>query len=153
MGKGFLLLVASINLWLYSIWLNKTITDYQQWKAFFPRSVMHAHKQTWGIGTVSNNIMGNKEYIHHDFEVWTSYEAWQGAAAVVHLAFCEDYSSLGIRTLCWLVQLKACHFASSTGCLLGITPVQWWVQVPEFPASCGHDCATEYRASVPWFRM
>ncbi len=89
--------------------------------------LQHCCIRAWGIGTVFNK--GNTEYIyvHCKTEVLVSYEPWQGAAAVVCMAFCEDYPSLGIRALCWLVLLEACHFASSTGCLLGITPVQWWI--------------------------
>lgn len=82
-------------------------------------------------------------------EVWVSYEAWQGAAAVVHMAICEDYPRLGIRTLCWLARLKACHFTRSTGCLLGITPVLWWTQAVDFPAVRGHDGASTESHSRP----
>lgn len=51
-----------------------------------------------------------------------------------------------VKTPFWLALLKACHLASSTGCLLGITPVQWWIQGAEFPARCGHECVSEWRA-------
>lgn len=30
---------------------------------------------------------------NHEAKVSVNYEPWQGAAAVVHMAFCEDYSS------------------------------------------------------------
>lgn len=64
--------------------------------------------------------------MHNEVEVWASSWQWQDAAAM-HMAFFKDYLRLRIKAVRWLAQLIPCHLHSSTGCLIWITAVPWWV--------------------------
>lgn len=96
----------------------------------------HMTVTAWGMCVYMCEITEQCKYAQRSWGVNPLWTMTWGSCCSAH-GFCEDYASLGIRSTCWLVRLKAFHFAGSTGCMSAIISVQWWNPewIPATPGS------------------